>query len=99
MVDNGGTIAAFKDTGNSAEGLWGEASKLAATLLFVARVVGMKVNNKSERGKTASENLQRITVDPRTISKQQFVKQAMQEWKGNTNHEHKRGPAKPRRPP
>ena len=40
-----------------------------------------------------------ITVDPRTISKQQFAKQAMQECEINTNHENKRGPAKPRGPP
>jgi len=45
LAEEGGTIAAFKDTGNSAEGLWGEASKSAARLLFVAGIVGMTINN------------------------------------------------------
>ena len=49
--------------------------------------------------KTLKRESAGITVDPRTISKQQFAKQAMQECKGNTNHENKRGPAKPRGPP
>jgi len=45
LAEEGGTIAAFKDTGSSAGGLWGEASKSAARLLFVACVVGMTIKN------------------------------------------------------